>query len=124
MRPSLEVSQPRLTNNALFTGTCGVLLFGPLTFGAVEPWSVFVLETCSVLLFALWAYRQWINRQIDVSDQPLYRPMAAFFVAGAAATVDWNYRLPSGDVLAFVALRGLRNARVRGHANASPIFTI
>jgi O-antigen ligase len=76
--PVAQVSQPRLTNNALFHGTCGVLLFGPLTFGAVEPWSVFVLETCSLLLFLLWAYRQWINQQIDVNDQPLYRPMAAF----------------------------------------------
>ncbi len=77
--PVAKLAEPRLTNNALFAGTCGALLFGPLAFGAVEPWSVFVLETCSLLLFVLWAYRQWINRQIDVSDNPLYRPMAAFF---------------------------------------------
>jgi O-antigen ligase len=81
--PVAKVSQPRLTSNALFVGTCGVLLFGPLAFGAVEPWSIFTLEICSVLLFALWAFRQWTNRQLEVDDQPLYRPMAAFFALAA-----------------------------------------
>ena len=81
--PVAKVAQPRLTKNALFVGTCGVLLFGPLAFGAVEPWSIFVLEACSMLLFVLWACRQWINRQLEVSDHPLYRPMVAFFALAA-----------------------------------------
>jgi len=119
--PVARVSEPRLTNNALFAGTCGVLLFGPLAFGAVEPWSVFVLETCSVLLFALWAYRQWINRQIDVSDQPLYRPMAAFFVLAllqqwigttAYRQVTYSHLLlyAAYGMLVFVATQTLRRS--------------
>lgn len=78
--PVAKVSQPRLTNSVLFSGTCAVLLLGPLVFGAVEPWSVFALEACAALLFALWATRQWISRQLDVSDNSLYLPMAAFFL--------------------------------------------
>ncbi len=84
--PVAKVSQRRLTNNALLASTCTVLLLGPLAFGAVEPWSIFALETCAMLLLAAWACRQWINRELDISDNVLYRPMAAFF---ALALVQW-----------------------------------
>jgi O-antigen ligase len=85
--PVAKVSQPRLTNNALLTGVCGVLLLAPLAFGAVEPWSIFALEACSMLLLALWVSRQWINHEINLSDHPLYRPMVAFFVL---LLVQWS----------------------------------
>ena len=78
--PAVKVSQPRLTNATLFVGACAVLLFGPLAFGAVEPWSIFTLEASAMLLLAIWAYRQWLNGELAVLDHPLYRPMAAFFV--------------------------------------------
>jgi O-antigen ligase len=78
--PIVKVSEPRLTHNALLAGACAVLLLGPLAFGAVEPWSIFALEACAMLLLGLWAARQWINHELEVSDNPLYRPMAAFFV--------------------------------------------
>ncbi|MGA7081070.1 MAG: O-antigen ligase family protein [Terriglobales bacterium] len=84
--PVSKVSQPRLTNNALLVGAWTVLLLGPLAFGAVEPWSIFALEACAAALLAVWALRQWIRRELDVSDHPLYRPMAAFF---ALALVQW-----------------------------------
>jgi len=84
--PAVKASQPRLTNTALFVGACGVLLFGPLVFGAVEPWSIFALETGAVLLLAVWAYRQWLNRELTISDHALYRPMAAFF---AVVVLQW-----------------------------------
>ena len=67
-------------------GASAVLLLGPLAFGAVEPWSIFALEACAMLLLALWAYRQWIQRVLNVSDNALYRPMAAFF---ALVLVQW-----------------------------------
>ena len=38
---------------ALLYGIFGLLLFGPLAFGAVEPWSIFVLEAGSAALFLL-----------------------------------------------------------------------
>jgi len=75
-----------VTNTALLASACTVLLLGPLAFGAVEPWSIFALEACAVLLLAAWACRQWINRELNVSDNVLYRPMAAFF---ALAVVQW-----------------------------------
>jgi O-antigen ligase len=84
--PVAKVSQLQLTNTALLMGACAVLLLAPLAFGAVEPWSIFALEACATLLLAAWAYRQWINRELNVSDNALYRPMAAFF---ALVLVQW-----------------------------------
>ena len=84
--PVAKVSQPRLTNSALLAGACAVLLLAPLAFGAVEPWSIFALEACATLLLAAWASRQWVNRELNVSDNVLYRPMAAFF---ALVLVQW-----------------------------------
>ncbi len=84
--PVVKVSQPRMTNLALLMAGCAVLLLAPLAFGAVQPWSIFALETCALLLGTVWAYRQWLNREINLVDNPLYRPMAAFF---ALALVQW-----------------------------------
>jgi O-antigen ligase len=84
--PVAKASQPRLTNNALLMSACTALLLGPLAFGAVEPWSIFALEACAMLLLGVWASRQWINRELNVSDNVLYRPMAAFF---ALVLVQW-----------------------------------
>ncbi len=37
----------------LLYGVFGLLLFGPLAFGAVEPWSIFVVEAGSAALFVI-----------------------------------------------------------------------
>jgi O-antigen ligase len=84
--PVAKASRPRLTNTALLSAACAVLLLAPLAFGAVEPWSIFALEMCALLLLLVWGARQWFNGQLNVSDHVLYRPMAAFF---AVALVQW-----------------------------------
>ena len=84
--PVVRASQPRLTSTALLTGACALLLFGPLAFGAVEPWSIFALEACAMLLLTVWAARQWIHRELDLSGNVLYLPMAAFF---ALVLLQW-----------------------------------
>jgi O-antigen ligase len=84
--PVVKVSQTRLTNTALLAAACTVLLMGPLAFGAVEPWAIFALEACAMLLLGAWACRQWINHELNLSDNVLYRPMAAFL---ALALVQW-----------------------------------
>jgi O-antigen ligase len=53
-------------------------MFGPLAFGAVEPWSSFVVEIGSVLLTGLWLAKQWIDEEISILWNPLYLPMLAF----------------------------------------------
>ena len=64
----------------LLYGTFGLLMFGPVAFGAVEPWSIFILETGSVLLTLLWLAKQSIEGELTIQWNPLFIPMAAFAV--------------------------------------------
>jgi len=64
--------------DVLLYGTFGLLMFGPLAFGAVEPWSIFVLEIGSALLTLLWLAKQWIDGEMTIQWNPLFLPMAAF----------------------------------------------
>ncbi len=64
----------------LLYGTFGLLMFGPLAFGAVEPWSIFVLELGALTLTLLWLAKQWIDGEIDIVWNPLFLPMASFAV--------------------------------------------
>src|SRR5579871_300170 len=66
--------------NVLLYGTFGLLLFGPLAFGAVEPWSIFVLESGTALLMLLWCAKQWLDKEITIQGNPLFLPMGAFGV--------------------------------------------
>ena len=62
----------------LLYATFGLLMFGPLAFGAVEPWSIYILETGSVLLTLLWLCKQWLDGELTVQWNPLFLPMAGF----------------------------------------------
>jgi O-antigen ligase len=61
-------------------GTFGLLMFGPLAFGAVEPWSIFILQAGALLLTLLWFAKQWLDGELTVHWNPLFLPMAAFGV--------------------------------------------
>ena len=68
---------PRPTPVILY-GVFGLLLFGPLAFGAVEPWSIFVLEAGAALLLVVWTVRQAATGELSVSGNPLFAPGLAF----------------------------------------------
>jgi O-antigen ligase len=85
--PVVKHARPRFTHSALLGGAGAVLLLAPLAFGAVEPWSIFALEACAILLLAVWGTRQWIHHQFDIVNNPVYLPMAAFF---ALAVLQWT----------------------------------
>src|ERR1039458_7608849 len=63
---------------ALLYGIFGLLLFGPLAFGAVEPWSIFLMEAGSAALFLLWIGKQVLEGEIKVRWNPLFLPMGVF----------------------------------------------
>lgn len=69
-----------LLGNVVLYGTFLLLMFGPVAFGAVEPWSIFLLESGSVLLVVLWFAKQWIDGELVVRWSPLFAPMAAFAI--------------------------------------------
>ena len=107
--PPARVWQPRLGNSALLTGTGIVLLLAPLAFGAVEPWAIFALEACAVLLLVAWGVRQWMNQEVEITGNVLYLPMAAFL---ALVFVQWlsgatAYRLVTYTHLLLYAAYGM-----------------
>jgi len=53
-------------------------MFGPLAFGAVERWSIFVLEAGATFLMLLWFAGQWLGGELKVHWNPLFLPMSAF----------------------------------------------
>jgi len=66
--------------NVLLYGTFGLLMFGPLAFGAVEPWSIFVLESGAAILLLVWLAKQWVEGEINLQWNPLFFPMMAFAI--------------------------------------------
>lgn len=75
--PNRKLLSARLASILLY-GTFGLLMFGPLAFGAVEPWSIFVLETGAALLGLVWVAKQWLDGEFNVKWNPLFLPMAVF----------------------------------------------
>jgi len=76
-------------------GIFGLLMFGPLAFGAVESWSLLIVELGAVLLFLLWAVRQTISGEPLITTNPLFLPMASFaaliFVQIAIGATAYTY---------------------------------
>lgn len=73
-------SPGRSLHVVLVYGLCVLLSFGPLAFGATEPWSVAVLEIATALLLLLWMGKQLALGRIKIRLNPLYRPMALLAV--------------------------------------------
>ena len=93
-------------DTTIFTGLVVLLMSGPLAFGAVEPWSVALLEVTSALLFGLWIFRQWRGRKLILPAIRLVWPQLAFvalilFQLGFSTTAYW-YATYSGLVLVIV----------------------
>lgn len=65
-------------DSLILYGVFAVLLFGPLAFGAVEPWSIFLLEAAAALLFCRWIYQQVRGEAIQIRENPLFGPLLAF----------------------------------------------
>jgi O-antigen ligase len=64
--------------NIVFYGTFALLMFGPLAFGAVEPWSIFIVQIGAVVLAVLWLAKQWLDEEIKILWNPLFLPMSVF----------------------------------------------
>jgi O-antigen ligase len=75
-----------VTRSACLASAGSLLLLAPLAFGAVEPWSIFALEAGSVAVLLVWGFRQWQNRELDICNNAIYPPVAAFF---ALAVLQW-----------------------------------
>ncbi len=83
MSPTSTTANPRSNlaaqaGTVLLYGIFGLLLFGPVAFGAVEPWSILLMEAGSAALFLLWIGKQVLEGEMKIRWNPLFLPMAAF----------------------------------------------
>jgi O-antigen ligase len=71
-------AQAAQIDTILLYGTFGLLMFGPVAFGAVEPWSTFILEAGSAVLMSLWLRKQFLDGELTIEWNPLFLPMSGF----------------------------------------------
>ena len=81
-QPPLEPIVPASTRSPrssriLFSVT-GLLMFCPLAFGAVRPWSIFILQATSTVLLLVWAADQVRSSRVNIRWSPAFSPMIAF----------------------------------------------
>jgi O-antigen ligase len=76
--PTPMSKQKSIFDSALLYATFGLLMLGPLAFGAVEAWSMFLLEAGAVTLFVAWLYLQVRRGEVKIFTNPLFLPMGAF----------------------------------------------
>jgi O-antigen ligase len=110
-----------------------LLLAGPLAFGAVEPWAVFIIESAAVTLLTTWAIKQVRSGHISVTHNPTFWPMCAF---AALATIQWvgvsSYRHATYSNLTLYAAFGIvcflfaqtlnRTTHIRTLATVFPVY--
>lgn len=137
--PSIDISAGHRTSSsagdtAVLYGSFALLLFGPLAFGAVEPWAIFLMEGAAAALFALWSIRQFQAGELRISSNPLFRPMLAFGVLIALQIVTGStaYRWVTSSsallycsygTICFLVAQSLRRTRqVRTLAWASSVY--
>jgi len=76
--PSLAPPLSVVLEPWIFYGVFGLLLFGPLAFGTVEPWSILVMEAGTAFLLVLWTIQQASAGELHITISPLFAPMAVF----------------------------------------------
>ncbi len=105
--------------SVLRLGIVVLLFFGPLAFGAVEPWSTFIVESGTGLLFLLWTIQQMRRETLHVRPNPLYGPILAFSIviilqlalkqtANQAATLSTALLYIAYGLLSFLTVQSLR----------------
>jgi O-antigen ligase len=111
---------PREERTVLY-GCMGLLLFGPLAFGAVESWSGFVLEAGAAGLLMVWLWPRMRGEGAGYRSNPVFAPMLVFaglvafqLVTGLTSYrhVTWTSALlfSSIAILCFLLTQSLRRA--------------
>ncbi len=82
-RSVAAVAAPGVLRYFVLYGLGGVLVYGVITFGAVEPWSLFGFQAMAAGLLVLWTAQQ-LAAGAEFVLSPLYVPVALFAaIAGA-----------------------------------------
>jgi O-antigen ligase len=113
---------PSSPDSTICYAVFGLLLLSPLCFGAVEPWSIFLLEASSATLLIIWTVRQFTRIDSPLRWNSIFIPMLAFgalvvyqITFGATAYVDATVSsfllYAAYAVVSFLATQTFNNAR-------------
>ncbi|HKW16144.1 MAG TPA: O-antigen ligase family protein [Terriglobales bacterium] len=69
---------PSRTANRILYGLSGLLMFCVLAFGGREHWPLFIWQSGTAVLLAVWAVDQLRSERVRVQWNPLFAPMLAF----------------------------------------------
>jgi O-antigen ligase len=115
-------------------GTFGLLMFLPLAFGTVEPWSIFVMQATAASLLMAWIIQRTRSGILELVANSLFWPMLAFAIlvifqylsghtAYRTATIHQGLLYISYGLLCFLVAQCLRTQRqIRTVASALSIY--
>ncbi|HKV26053.1 MAG TPA: O-antigen ligase family protein [Candidatus Acidoferrum sp.] len=75
-------------------GICALIVFGVASHGAVEEWSRAALEIGTILLFLVWAVRNYFVGESQIFFPRLLLPLLALFLLALA---QWSFHLTSSS---------------------------
>jgi O-antigen ligase len=117
----------------VFVGLCALLIFGPLALGGVEDWSIALLEISAAILLCIWMMTEIARGELNIEWNPLFAPMLALGVVGAAQMLSGHtaYRSDTASELwlygayglvAFLAVQVLWNSLLVRFARIMAVF--
>ncbi|MFB3916270.1 MAG: O-antigen ligase family protein [Terriglobales bacterium] len=90
--PRLRAQFASWLHTVRIVGLCLLLMFTILAYGAVESWSLFLLQAGAATLFVLWAIEQVLRDTIEISPNPFYLPLLGF---GIWISIQLALRIPA-----------------------------
>jgi O-antigen ligase len=132
--PVVPASARSPRSSRILFSVVGLLMFCPLVFGAVESWSIFILQATSTILLLAWALDQMRSTRVSILWNPLFPPMIAFaglmciqLLAGVSAywhvTFSQLLLYVSYGILCFLLVQTLSRSReVRTLGTALAIY--
>jgi O-antigen ligase len=78
--PAAGLPKPAFSraDDIVLAGCAALLMLGALAFGAVEPWSIFILESGAAALLLVWTVGSFMKREATVAASGVFPPMLAF----------------------------------------------
>src|SRR5262245_17660744 len=98
----------RICEKAILGLVLGILIFGPLAFGAVETWSFLIIQSATGVVLSLWLVRVWLNVRFQFLWPPICWVVLAFVIYSVArylsADVEYVARQELLRMLTYAAL--------------------
>ena len=106
------------SDRAIFLLTLGLLLFGPVAFGAVHPAAFLVIQLAAVPVLIVWTGRLWLKRRPKMLLPPISLAAAAFAIYAAArywtADIEYVARLELIRVIVYTVILFAITANLHG----------